>query len=178
MRTGESMREGKTNETGKRRSGCDGGLERQGLGLLHAVFKTFAQHGLCAGVAFAAAGADAQLLAQLRHGRHACFYGTADLAFGDVVANTDDHCAASGSLSYVVLSVPASGSEDQLVQLGQPQAVDPALMVDFDFALLLEQVLALEARCLRRSQRGWTALAAAILVHHLPRRPSHLVILL
>jgi hypothetical protein len=39
-----------------------------------------------------------------------------------------------------------SGSQDQFVQLRQPQPVNPALMVNFDFTTLPEQILALEAR--------------------------------
>lgn len=40
-----------------------------------------------------------------------------------------------------------SGSQDQLIQLRQSQPINTALMINFHFALLLEQILALDANC-------------------------------
>ena len=79
------------------------GLEHQRLGLAYAVFETFAQDGLGARVAFTAAGAYAQFCAQLRHRRDTGIDGLADFAFRDVIANTDDHCAALGGGRVVVM---------------------------------------------------------------------------
>jgi len=45
------------------------------------VAETFTQHVLGTRMAFAAASANAELLAQLGHGRHACINRLMDLAF-------------------------------------------------------------------------------------------------
>jgi hypothetical protein len=129
-------------------------------------------------MAFAAARGDTKFFAQLRHGRDAGLHGTADFAFRDVVADTDDHDTAQVGWISVELLVPFSGGKDELVHLRQPQAVDPSLMVNLDFALLLKQLLTLDARRLGCRGRGKAAFPATVHFHWLPRRSAHLVILL
>jgi len=88
---------------------------------LHTVFQAFAQYGLGAGMAFAAAGANTKFLAQLRHRREASgLHRPADFAFRDVVADTDDHDTGQVGWISVELFVPYSGGENQLVHLRQP----------------------------------------------------------
>jgi hypothetical protein len=132
-------------------------LEEAGFGC---VVEAFAQNLLGARMAFAAAGADVEMLTQFDHRRHAGVDGFADLAIGNVVADTDDHrCTLlRGELFGVVrfqFDPGASRRQDQLVQLRQTQPVDPAFMIDLDFAPMPEQIAALEAfgrvnRCISR----------------------------
>jgi hypothetical protein len=59
--------------------------------ITRAFFKTFSQYRLCAGMAFSAAGADAELIAQAGHGCHSRINGLADFSLGDIMANADNH---------------------------------------------------------------------------------------
>jgi hypothetical protein len=64
---------------------------------LTGVAETFAQDALGAGMTFAATGSDAEFLAQFGHGTYACIDGLLNLAFGNVIANTDDHGMLCGN---------------------------------------------------------------------------------
>lgn len=66
------------------------GLHGEGQGSLR--LAAFAQHFLGAGMAFAAAGADIEVLAQVGQRGHAILGSLTDFSVGDVIANTDDHC--------------------------------------------------------------------------------------
>jgi hypothetical protein len=59
--------------------------------LLRGVGDRFAQHLLGVRMAFSAAGADTELVAQLRHAFDAAIDGLLDFAFGNVIADADDH---------------------------------------------------------------------------------------
>lgn len=59
---------------------------------LRGVIQAFSQDGFGTGVAFAAARANTELLAQLGHGCHACIDRLMNLAFRDIITNTYDHC--------------------------------------------------------------------------------------
>ena len=56
------------------------------------IAQAFAQDVFGAGMAFAAASANTELLAKLGHGGHACVHCLMNLAFRNVVTNTYDHC--------------------------------------------------------------------------------------
>lgn len=67
--------------------------EREHLDFLHSgnVSAALAQHLFGMGMAFAAAGTDTQLIAQLGHRRHSRSYHLADFVIGNVLANADNH---------------------------------------------------------------------------------------
>jgi hypothetical protein len=76
-------------------SGQRRALEYEGMDLilLHSgdTMNAIAQHLLGMRVAFATAGSDAQLVAQLGHRRRSRFHHLADRAIGNVLANADNH---------------------------------------------------------------------------------------
>lgn len=99
------------------RSAMSGGerlAEHDWLCFQFALFEAFAQDGLRAGMAFAAAGAYAELFAQLRHRGQALVDGLLDLSFRNIVANANDHsytlwlsssCVADEAVKPVTTSV-------------------------------------------------------------------------
>jgi hypothetical protein len=71
-----------------------------------------------------------------------------------------------------------SGSQDQFVQLRQPQPVNPALMVNLDFTALPEQIFALEARGMPASSARIRARQAVSCIGRLLEGARHRIIFL
>jgi len=166
----------------KCRSGSEGGLKHHGAGILHSVFQALPKNRFGAGVALAAAGADAKLVAQFGHRGDSRVHCLADLTFGYVVANTDNHgwpcldTVAKGGSACRSFRTSSCG-QDQLVHLRQAQPVNPAVVIDLDFSLLPEQVFAFDARRMHCRFCCMVCLAA-ILFRGLLRGSSHSVVLL